>query len=644
MTIWFILFTSVLVLVFLFSILRYLNTPIPAKKRFFFISLRLLLLSLIYVAFVEPVIHFQRLSNTDTPVPVFIDVSASISLFAPESTVLPILKNMSDSKRFTFFMFGDSIRKLENLSDLKFSDKRSFFPSSADSKTFKNTQDMILLSDGNWSNANLQPDIFFDKSVYFTTLNSFKHNSFIQFSAPEFQTIPTDSQNFLPLDLEARVSNTGDISIKVNENGKTIYKQVVNIDTGYNVRRLNPALPKALPGKHLYKIEISFPPDTLHSVKYSVLYALPGAFSYKLYSATPTLDNRFIALSLKRRSDFEEIAVRKKADLLFLFDWNNEAKSELQQLKKNGIAVFTGCLPCSTSLIPWSQGTRFLQNKIAGENLFDDLNKEDLPPLSGLFKGCSSFRAVHRQLSAGLMYKNRTDTIDIIFNAEWRKRKIIALAARDFWRWDFWPMSLARSEEQAYSFSDLFINTIKNKLLEQLSDHFFVYPSKEQRESDSLIFSVSFPSEISISSDIKLTFSLSDFSRKRILDTSFTITNTGSSNQSVSLTGISAGSYLYKCTASSNAKTFTYKDTLYIRPDISEFMITGQNLLFLREIGQDVDLSDSIAISRFIGTKLSAKASATPQSFKLNRSWWMLAAIFLLFAIEWIFRRRELLD
>ena len=479
MTIWLILFTSVLVLVFFFSILRYLTTPIPVKMRFFFISLRLLLLSLIYVAFIEPVIHFQRLSNTDTPVPVFIDASASMNLFTPESTVLPILKNMSDSKRFAFFMFGDSTRKLENLSDLKFSDKRSFFPSSADSKTFKNAQDMILLSDGNWSNANLQPDIFFDKSVYFTTFNSFKHNSYIQFSAPESQTIPADSQLFLPIDLEARVSNAR-ISIKVNENGINIYKHIVNVDTGYTSRKLNPALPKALPGKHLYRIEISFPPDTLHSVKYSVLYALPGAFSYKLYSATPTLDSRFIALSLKRRSDFEEAAVREKVDLLFLFDWNNEAEGELQQLKKNGIAVFTGCLPCSTSLIPWSENTRFLQNGIAGENIFDDLNKEDLPPLSGLFKGCSSFKSIHRQLSARSMHKNRTDTIDIIFNAEWQKWKIIALAARDFWRWDFWPMSLARSEEQAYSFSDLFTNTIKDKLLEQLSDHFLVYPSKTQ--------------------------------------------------------------------------------------------------------------------------------------------------------------------
>ena len=83
---------------------------------------------------------------------------------------------------------------------------------------------------------------------------------------------------------------------------------------------------------------------------------------------------------------------------------------------------------------------------------------------------------------------------------------------------------------------------------------------------------------------------------------------------------------------------------MYIGPDMSEFMITGRNMMYLREIGLEVNLSDSAAIDGFVQSKLSSNATGSPQRIKIDRSWWMLVLIFLLFATEWILRRRLRLD
>ena len=80
---WIVLFSAVVIL----SIIRYATRPLAFRKKLTLIALRIIQALLIFIAFFEPVFHFQRISSDISNIPVLIDASQSMSLFEVDSAV-----------------------------------------------------------------------------------------------------------------------------------------------------------------------------------------------------------------------------------------------------------------------------------------------------------------------------------------------------------------------------------------------------------------------------------------------------------------------------------------------------------------------------------------------------------------------------
>lgn len=647
MNVWIVLLTVLFSAVAVISIIRYLRTSLSIKTKAAFISLRLIQMLLIAIALLEPSFQFEKVASLHKNIPVLIDASLSMSLFHPDTTILSFIQKLQQinnsstekSRKFEFYVFGDSLRKLDNPGHLKFIDKQSKFPINS-GKNISTSRELIIITDANWSNS-FPLDAFADKNIHYLELSGFKQQPFLRFVNLELPSSPSDSLVTIPLTIEGRTETKKPVEIVVTESGRVVSKHSFAENPGYFKRTLNINLPPATPGKHLYRFRVS-QEDSLQAYAYDIHYIRPRYFTYQHYCSPPSLDSRFISLTLSKHSEFKKMEADKgKADCIFFFSWEDSIKHHLKDLKQNGIAVFAGCLPCSASTVTPSHYNLF--NMEHSLTAFDDLILEKLPPPSGVLR-CASLQVKSPLLCMLNDENQKKDTLHLLFNTEWQGYQVLALAAKDFWRWDFWPMSLEYSEEQAFSFSGLFITTLTEQLLTRISEQYFIYPASSISESDSIIFTVSFPSTIPVACKSKISFTIKNSSNQSVLDTAVEIINNGSLNRKISLKPLSAGIYSLSSSISGNQKKYTFSDTLFIGVRQSELQIPGQNKILLSEIGHPFDPIDSTSLFKDMLNDNSNNDSIVKDSYQLNRTWLLLSCILILMGFEWMYRRLIGLD
>jgi hypothetical protein len=639
MNLWVILYAILLILVAFFSLRAYLRAPLSTPERVFFIIIRSTVILLLAAAFLEPVFHFRKLHSNDEPVPVLIDASQSMRLFNPDSAVRPALDYMQNShsggkRRFSFYLFGDSLRKAQNPANITFSDNSSLFPQIMQHDELRDAREVLLISDANWSNANFMNEHLFDKNILFALLPSPEREPFLKIKTPESISSPADSPAVIPVDIEGYCTGKENPVITVFQNGKAVYRKNLHELEGHFSLKENLSIPRSTPGKHLYRIEARIVSDSLRSSSYLLHHSLPGTFSWTHKGSSQSLDKRFLTLALKRRSDFRAAGQEEKPDILFLFD-TVDAKKASSNLKRSSMVVFAGCLPCNSVSLPWPDKSKIVINETGIPGAFDGIDPLNLPPLSSILS-CHGLRGTPL---LSLIYEkdNRRDSVQLVYSTIWNNRNVLIISTRDTWKWDFWPMSLSRNEEESFLFSDRLISTLKDMLLARLSNHFYSWPYKSPRPG-TIQFALSFPSEIPVSSQVKLICSFSDLSGKRVMDTTLTVINTGSAKQYMTIASLIPGEYLFSCSASSGKKVFTFKDSLFIEPDRSEFMVTAQNTSILREFGREINLLDTMSLQE-ISEMPESGTEAMLKSFRISRSWFLLTAILLLMLIEWGYRR-----
>ena len=634
---WIVFFSAVVIL----SIIRYAAGPLAFRKKLTFISLRIIQALLIFIAFSEPVFRFQRISSPTNDIPVLIDVSQSMSLFEPDSTVIPFLNrlqqinNLSDTKsrNFQFILFGDSVRAADDLTKTTFNDKRSEFPS-AHAKVLRNSTDFIIISDANWSNT-VPLDFFTKKTVHYLQLPGFKHPPFLRIGDREISPHRADSTSALHLTIEGRIEEDKPVRICVFEREKLICEQVLNEQPGFFKRDLELKITAASAGKHLYRISATHG-DSLHTSVYILRYVKPDKFFYQLFSSFPKLDRRFLSLSLSKYQEFKknDKGSGKKDDCIFFFNWNDTVASALKNLKPQGIAVFIGCLPCPKHKTFIPSASDFI--RIVPDNLLSvsDHILQKLPPPSKIMI-CPELSPHSPLLSVSVA----KDTVPLLFSTEWNGYHTLVYGATDLWKLDFWPMSTHYSEEQAFSFSGLFLTLVKEQLFSRISEQYFIYPSETVVESDSICFSLSFPSTIPVSyrTDIRLT--ITDMGGKNVLDTMMDVINTGSTRQKSIIRPLESGKYIYNSSIRFNNKEYSFSDSLYIEKQKEELQIPGQNTLLLSEIGQPVSFQNITALAENLKNDNPGDDRFIEDSIQLNRNWWLLILILAFLAIEWIYRR-----
>ncbi len=234
------LFFVLCLIILTYSLIRYLRAPISTLLKGAFISIRVLLVIVLILCFTEPVIKYQRLAPEKLNIPVLIDASASMGLFRPESTVIPLFDKLqsinSDSKNnlsFDFFLFGDTLRKFDSKKDLAFHDFQSILPGIS-SSTFHFAQNFIIISDANWSGKNSLLEESSDRYFYYVPLPSAQAKPYLQISIHDsLDTTTAASANF-KLITEGFSSKTGKLMFSIFEKGKKIYENKIDGKAGSN--------------------------------------------------------------------------------------------------------------------------------------------------------------------------------------------------------------------------------------------------------------------------------------------------------------------------------------------------------------------------------------------------------------------------
>ncbi len=641
------------------SAVRIMRLALSFPTRYLLLALRISLVALLAVAFIEPSFVFERLPSPLRPVPVLVDVSKSMRLFSRDDVIFKTLSSLEqwnsghadEKQRFVFYCFGDSLRPLREKTPPSWLDRRSYLPVSMNDRILQQATAMVLISDGNWSNTTLQAESFSDKNVYYLPLYSVQRCKYLQmglYNVPESH--PAESPLVATVSIEGVSEQRDTVAVRVMEKNRTIAQQAVPVDPGFFRHDLSFRLRNLAAGRHLLRCCARSFRDTMVVSRYAITTVLPERFGYALYNARPVLDRRFMQLALKRHTDFIESPAGKEhdIDLLILFDWDDEAKKELGRLKSRGVFLFVGTLPCLCSLTTVQAAmpnalVRPLSDASTGP--FDGFDFTKLPPASS-YVSCKEmpFR-VHDNIITAVLPRIKTpgfDTLRVLFTGRYDNRNFIACAASDLWRWDFLPLAVEPSEERVFSFSEGLLALTKEVLMNGLSDELLLYPAAPLSESDSLRFTVLFPADLPVPADMRFNCRISD--NVRAFDTAFILTDVGSTHQVVRFKPLSTGNYTLEAKGSYGNRRYAFSDSITVDQDLSEYALTGQNISLLQEIAQPLSNFSAASLRSVFFTHGAETAQPVKETVRFNRNWPLLILIFLFFAAEWVVRRKIRLD
>lgn len=646
------------------SATRIVRTPLPWNMRITFLTLRLLLLALIAIAFIEPVMVFEQVQANRGPVPVLIDASKSMRLFLGDSTIFRSLTRLEEwndahpdkKQKFIFYTFGDSLAPLKKtVRSIQWSNRHSFLPGSMKAPVLRHSNAMLLISDGNWSNASLPAAAFSDKNVYYLQLKAGIKRPYLQLLLPDFPAVSTVDSPLVAGVVVEGVSSCNDNAIELSlfEGNKELEKRNLPIPSlGFFKNEVRIALKNVQPGRHMYRFEARSVRDTLNACYYALHSKLPKQFFYALYNTRPTLNRRFIQIALKRQRFFTESGpgsgTARNPDLIVLFDWDRNARQLMSNLKPGGTALFIGCLPCTSAsvlTVSRSQVLRPAYATVSG-SLFDDLDINKLPPPQGI-SICKSLPVLPQNvfLTAAVQVQGRPapDTVNLFFTGRFENRNFIACTANEIWRWDFLPLAVEPDEGHVFAFSERLIAFSKEMLVNALSEALYLYPDGPPTESDSLRFRIVLPVGLPVPADIRLSCKFTSI-KHDAFDTAFVLNSTGASNQTVLFRPLPAGDYKIEAFAVSKSRRYMFADSVFIEDDRSEYLVNGQNVSLLQEVAQPLpDFSESSLKTLFF-PRVSEVNQSVKKTIHMNRNWPLLMLIFGIFSVEWILRRVLKLD
>jgi hypothetical protein len=635
------------------SLQRIAALPVAPGLRVILISLRILLVALLAIAFFEPAMVFERLPSRQQSVAVLIDESKSMQTFSPDSTIAPYLSalehwnRLSDNRQqqFVFYSFGDSLRRLVPGEVPAWSDRRSFFPEHWGDRQTHVPSSMIIITDGNWSNTSSPAGFFADKNVWYVPLSSKQEFPWLRIDPSEFpERSAVDSPLVITATIEGSAFDSGKITVTAREKNRLLTESVIAVKSGYFKKEVKIRLGSRTPGPHLYRFDAVSMPDSLVDSRYALHTAVPSRFSYAISRGTPSLDRRFIRLALQRRNDFFESTSPKTAslDLLVVTERPPSGGTVTETLKRKGVALFFGCLPCSTVVTELRGPVRFVATPP-----FEDLDFPALPPLARLF---SFVNKNDRPGRAGVVLNalpangRGFDTVPLIYTTRFSRFPAIVCALPEPWIWDFSPPGMHSDEERVFILSDRLLNMTADAITAALSNTLLVYPAARCLVSDSIAFRVAFPAALPAGTPVSMSLSMNG-DLGRTFDTSFTIEVTGSARQGFTFRPIEpAGAYRLEVRANANNDRFSFTDSLQVNQDRSEYLTSSQNTQMLSEMALRFDsISDRSIRERFFSEDATA-GKPVQETVHLRRGWILLVFIFLVMATEWGLRRFRRLD
>jgi len=680
MNLWRIAIIILLAIGLLLSTVRYSRSNLKLSTKILLILLRAGWIISITLAFIEPVIRFERFESSRMKIPVLVDVSASMQNFSPEASVVPFLDTLSSLQSktngrvsFEYFLFGDStrIRQSNSSVPILFNDTKSFFPSVLDETGGKLSGDMILITDGHWTRPRRSNEVFPRSSIRYLTLPEAKPNPFVAVSNDAPETAPTDSSFSVRIAANGYIKEKGTLSISLKENGKTIKSGTIDIDRGYFTQTITFKTSNSRPGRRLYTVEADIGDNLPPSVSGFVHQTVPRFFTYSTYAAKPTLDRRYVTQALQLSDVFKEKA--QSPDMLFLFDWDSTATKLLRSLPRHAVAVFSGAAPCSSS--------RMTEPPVAVKAVDQDIlinTHLDLrampPPQEIIICKQPPVAAMKRMLTASVntvggrvntgntvsnvntaktnavntnttkANDNRPADIPILFSGRFMGTQSLFCAVRGIWRWDFWPMASDRAENELFSFSNTLLSVAKDLLLDNISDQLILYPASTLTETDSARFFMSLPAAVPIFEPVNISLQIRNDGIT--IDTAVTYRPNGLNKQPLSLPILPPSRYAIAATLTAPGVKAAFSDSFTVNVDMSELSVLSQNTQYLQEFAQPLDMTDSIATNAVFDSweRRSAEKNTVSETVRISRSWLLLCIILILLAAELVLRRARGVD
>ncbi|MBN1127433.1 MAG: hypothetical protein JXA71_00500 [Chitinispirillaceae bacterium] len=637
------------------SVWRIAVMPLAARYRSLLITIRITLVALLAVAFFEPAIVLDRLSSPLRPVPVLIDASKSMRAFSHDPVITSCLSALNrwnalqgnGKKRFLFFAFGDSLRPLRPGASPEWSDRRSLFPESWKDKEIRASSSMIIVSDGNWSNASHPAAFFTDKNIWYVPLTTAREFPWLRIDLPHF---PGESVADSPLVATAVIegSSTGSCAITVTarEINRVLSTVAIDVGGGYFKKEVALRLGARAAGAHLYRFDATASRDTLADSRYALHTAVPSRFSYALADDQPSLDRRFIRLALQRRADFAHAPAAYKSllDLLVVTKRAPSADRLTKTLKRRGVLLFFGCLPCSSAA---SAPDATLRLFASDPSPFSDIDLSMLPPPSRLASCINpSLRPRPSNIMLAALQKKEKgiDTTALVYTGRFSSLTSVVCAVDGVWKWDFFPPGMQSDEDRAFFFSDRLLDATRDVITAGLSSNLLVFPTARCVASDSLSFRVAFPAAIPAGSRAGISFTMTG-ERGRLFDTSFILEVTGSSRLGfLTRPPERPGVYRVEIVADAGGETFTFTDTLQVGEDRSEYLTSRQNAQLLSEFALPIDDFDDASLAERFFSDHAGVNRPVRETIHLGRGWLLLVLLFLALAAEWGLRRLLRLD
>jgi len=644
-----ILFSVLCAVLLFFSVYRYLNTALNARLKVVFITLRIIIILLLVLCFFEPVLTFNRLAPPKRSVAVLIDNSKSMQLFNPGSSLIPLLETItataSEYKKdfsVSYFTFGDSLQKIHPGTAPSFSDNHSVFPNLSVPQ-ISSAEHLLILSDANWETNTAAVDNLTNRSVFYCALPDASRKPSLALHVQKIKSDTAGTVQALPLYIKGYTARDGLFTVQINEQKTTLRKIRFSCDSGSIDTIITAALPPQKPGKHLYRISVRSETDSLHAEEFILSLVAPEFFTYAFIKEQPSADSRFLSFALQQKTGFKKTeTVSASTDLLIFSGANSSYKELIKKMSPSGVAAFLGWAPECDSGFTVPQDSRILLNMSLYTTPLGAMNASDYPPLSHIVR-CKDFPSAQRTLISSIVKKGKgTDTIPVLVTGSFAGHSVLSLNGSGFWRWDFWPLSNNRGEEQPFLFSGMLLSTINEMLLFSSSGSFLSYPVNTSTHNDSMVFALSLPSDLPVPSGFSVAVTLTNDSYHHA--SSYTMTSTGSVLQYVNTPPLAPGSYAYSCKLTAQGKTYTCEDSLTVQAGAAEFFVEKQNRALLSQFSQPLTDNSSSSIEQLFQRLKSAERQAVQVHLKISRSWLLLLLLFGAFTVEWFLRRRVGLD
>ena len=674
---WQILITALLTLGVVMSAIRYGRGHLSSSKKVVLITLRTLWAIGLILSFFEPVIRFERFESGKMKIPVLIDVSASMQNFSPDINVIPFLDTLMALQSrtggrvgFEYFLFGDSTREYATAGGrlppvherssgasgsssmlLRFDDHKSYFPAAIDGGGERFSNDMIIISDGHWTRPRRSSEVFPRNTIHYLVLPDADPNPFVTVSYDAPESAPSDSSFTVGVTASGYVKENTVLTVSLKEKSRTVRTESINIEQGFFTRTVQFKTSNSRPGRKLYTVDASIDSAMPPSVASFVHQTVPHFLTYSMYSAKPTLDRRYISQTLASNKFFREKST--SPDILFLFDWDTTAARQMQSLPRHATAVFLGCMPCSSSRITAPS----ISMRLVDDNstlISPNIDLRSMPPPEAIItcrqqpaRGTKRIltatinTAGGRADAANVNTNDRADNLTILSSGRFRGMQSLFCPVRGIWRWDFWPMSSDRAENELFSFSNTILSAAKELLLDNISDQLILYPANTLTETDSARFMMSLPAAVPIFEPVKLSIQIKD--DNTAIDTTINYSPTGLNKQPLSFQPLPPGRYAISAALDgSGGIKASFVDSFTVNKDMSELSVLAQNTQYMQEFAQPIDMRDLSAANSVFEAwdQRSAEKNTVVETVRIHKSWLLLGIVLLLLTAELVLRRR----